>query len=156
CSAGGALPAKLSATHWRLSARRCMSSMTSRRSFVLLILLFPFSPCKLREDAVHDHEIVALQRRSQFLEKGDLLGRKRGLHGVVPIRQLNPAAIAATYRVNGVSKRELINIASDGLFIDRVFFCQIVDGQMTLGAQLCVNIVAALIGTHACSPPLRV
>ena len=49
-----------------------------------------------------------------------------------------------------------INIASDGLFIDRVFFCQIVDGQMTLGAQLCVNIVAALIGTHACSPPLRV
>lgn len=50
---------------------------------------------ELKQDAIKDREVISVQLISQPLEKCSLLGRKHFAVEVVPIRNLNPTAVAA-------------------------------------------------------------
>ena len=98
----GVFPSMLSATSSRLSARLRRPSTTSSRRFVLLMwVLLSRSWGKLREDTVHDREVVALQRRGQLLQKGDLFRAEGGARRMVPVREFDAPAIAAADSLYG-------------------------------------------------------
>ena len=60
------------------------------------------SESELEQDAVKYDKVVPVQLISQPLKKRSLLGSKRLAIEVVSVRNLNPAAVAAPHRLNGI------------------------------------------------------
>ena len=110
------------------------------------------SESELEQDAVKYDKVVPVQLISQPLKKRSLLGSKRLAIEVVSVRNLNPAAVAAPHRLNGIGAGKYLQVAAERRISNMELMRQIVAGIVPPYAQHFQQSLPTLSWGHALAP----
>ena len=107
---------------------------------------------KLREDAVHDSQVVSRERWRQLLQHRDLLRAEASARWLVPIRQFYASVVTAAHRFNRVGAGERLNVVLDRPDADVQLRRQILDLLRTPRVQDLLDRLPAFRLVHLLTP----